>query len=81
MKYSFILCALLLFSCSSNITKLENRSPYNSKGFAYIYNEEDYNNKIIKGKLDNTELQISHSNLSNNTLIRIINPKTNDSYY
>ena len=79
MKYSFILCAILLFSCSSNITKLENRSPYNSKGFAYIYNEEDYNNKIIKGKLDNAELQISHSTLSNNTLIKIINPKTNDS--
>ena len=79
MKYSFILCALLLFSCSSNITKLENRSPYSSKGFAFIYNDEDYNNKIIKGKLDNAELQISHSKLSNNTLLRIINPKTNDS--
>ena len=79
MKYSFILCAILLFSCTSNITKLENRSPYSSKGFALIYNDEDYNDKIIKGKLDNAELQISHSKLSNNTLIRIINPKTNDS--
>ena len=79
MKYSFILCAFLLFSCTTNITKLENRSPYSSKGFAFIYNDEDYNNKIIKGKLDNAELQISHSKLSNNTLIRIINPKTNDS--
>ena len=79
MKYSFILSAILLFSCTSNITKLENRSPYSSKGFAFIYNDEDYNNKIIKGKLDNAELQISHSKLSNNTLIRIINPKTNDS--
>jgi len=79
MKYSFILCAILLSSCTSNITKLENRSPYSSKGFAFIYNDEDYNNKIIKGKLDNAELQISHSKLSNNTLLRIINPKTNDS--
>ena len=79
MKYSFILCAILLSSCTSNITKLENRSPYSAKGFAFIYNDEDYNNKIIKGKLDNAELQISHSKLSNNTLIRVINPKTNDS--
>jgi len=79
MKYSFILCAFLLFSCTTNITKLENRSPYSSKGFAFIYNDEDYNNKIIKGKLDNAELQISHSKLSNNTLLRIINPKTKDS--
>ena len=79
MKYSFILCAFLLFSCTTIITKLENRSPYSSKGFAFIYNDEDFNNKIIKGKLDNAELQISHSKLSNNTLLRIINPKTNDS--
>ena len=79
MKYSFLLCAIILFSCSSNTTKLENRSPYSSKGFAFIYNDADYNNKIISGKLDNAELQISHSKLSNNTLIKIINPKTNDS--
>ena len=79
MKYSFLLCVILLFSCSSNTTKLENRSPYSSKGFAFIYNDADYNNKIISGKLDNEELQISHSKLSNNTLIKIINPKTNDS--
>ena len=79
MKYSFLLCAVILFSCSSNTTKLENRSPYISKGFAFIYNDADYNNKIISGKLDNEELQISHSKLSNNTLIKIINPKTNDS--
>ena len=79
MKYSLLLCAIILFSCSSNTTKLENRSPYSSKGFAFIYNDADYNNKIISGKLDNAELQISHSKLSNNTLIKIINPKTNDS--
>ena len=79
MKYSFLLCAVILFSCSSNTTKLENRSPYISKGFAFIYNDADFNNKIISGKLDNEELQISHSKLSNNTLIKIINPKTNDS--
>jgi len=79
MKYSFLLCVIILFSCSSNTTKLENRSPYISKGFAFIYNDADYNNKIISGKLDNEELQISHSKLSNNTLIKIINPKTNDS--
>ena len=79
MKYSFLLCVIILFSCSSNTTKLENRSPYISKGFAFIYSDADYNNKIISGKLDNAELQISHSKLSNNTLIKIINPKTNDS--
>ncbi len=62
-----------------NSTKLENRAPYNSKGFAYIYNDEDYKNNIIKGKLNNSLLQVSHASLKNNALIKIINPKTNDS--
>ena len=56
---------------------MENRKPFNSKGFAYIFNEKDYKNKIIKGKLDNTKLQIAHNTLNANTLIKIINPKTN----
>ena len=51
-----------------NSTKLENRAPYNSKGFAYIYNDEDYKNNIIKGKLNNSLLQVSHASLKNNAL-------------
>ena len=51
------------------MTKLENRSPYNSKGFAYIYNELDFEEKIIKGKLDNSKLEVSHKSLKVNTLI------------
>ena len=58
---------------------MENRKPFNSKGFAYIYNEKDFENKIIKSKLDNTKLQIAHNSLHANTLIKIINPKTNQS--
>ena len=59
--------------------KLEKRLPYSSKGFAYIFNIDDFNNKIIKSKLDNTQLQISHKNFRVNTLIKIINPKNNES--
>ena len=79
MKYKILILIILLTSCSAHTTRLENRSPYISKGFAYIYNEYDYENKIIKGKLDNSKLQVSHSKLSHNTLIKIINPKTNES--
>ena len=32
----------------------------------------DYENKIIKGRLDNSKLQVSHSKLRPNTLIKII---------
>ena len=79
MKYKIFILIFLLTSCTTYSTKLENRKPFNSKGFAYIYNENDFKNKIIKSKLDNTKLQIAHNSLHANTLIKIINPKTNQS--
>ena len=79
MKYKIIIVFLVFYSCTINNTKIDNRIPYSSKGFAYIYNDEDFKNNIIKGKLDNSLMQVSHSNLNNNTLIKIINPKNNES--
>ena len=79
MKFKIFFIFFFLISCTTNSTKLVNKAPFNAKGFALIYNEEDFNNKIIKAKLDNTKLQISHSSLKTNTLIKIINPYTNDS--
>ena len=78
MKFKFIFLFLFIYSCSSTYTKIDNRKPYNTKGFAYIYNEQDYLNKIIKGKLNNEELQISHYFLRLNSSIKITNPKTQD---
>ena len=51
------------------------KQPYTAKGFAYIYNDSDFKNKIIKGKLNNEILQISHQNLKTGTLIKISDPK------
>ncbi len=79
MKYKIVIVFLVLYSCTINTTKIDNKTPYNSKGFAYIYNDKDFKNNLIKGKLDNSLLQISHSSLKNNALIKIINPKTNES--
>ena len=53
------------------------KEPYAANGFAYIYNEPDFNKKIIKGKMNNDILQISHQNLKTGTFIKIINPKNN----
>ena len=78
MKFRHLLFLFFVYSCTTT-TKFENRVPYNSKGFAYIYNDRDVKNKIIKGKLDNKQLQVSHNKLRNNTLIKVSNPKTNDS--
>ena len=79
MRFSLLIIIFFIFSCSTNITKFENRKPYSSKGFAYIYNKNDFEKKIIGAKLDNSKLQISHNLLNTNSLIKIINPKTNDS--
>ena len=77
MKFKLLIIFFLIISCTHN-NIINNNLPYTSKGFAYIYNDNDLNNKIIKGKLDNSKLQISHKNLRINSLIKIINPKTND---
>jgi len=78
MKYKLIIL-LFLTSCAQNYSKLELNQPFSSKGFAYIYNDEDFINKIIKRKLDNNSLQVAHNKLRPGSLIKIINIKTNDS--
>ena len=75
MKFKILFLIFLLFSCSSNFSTYNQKKTYNSKGFAYIYNNDDFNNKIIKGKMNNDMIQISHKNLKIGTLIKIINPK------
>ncbi len=65
-------------SCTTNYTKIDNRKPYNAKGFAYIFNQEDRDKNIIKGKMNNDLLEISHSQLKYGATIKLINPKTKD---
>ncbi len=79
MKFRFFIVLFVFYSCTTNTTKIENKPAYNTKGFAYIFNDIDYKNKTIKGKLDNEKLQISISVLKVNTLVKIINLKTKDS--
>ena len=79
MKFRFLLTFLFLASCTNYNSISINNSTYNSKGFAYIYNEKDYLNKTIKIKLDNSAVQVAHNKLRTNTLIKIINPKTKSS--
>ena len=79
MKFKLIFFLIFIVSCTAHTTKIDNRIPYNSKGFAYIFNENDFNEKLIKGKLDNSKLQISNKNLKVGSFIKIINPRTKDS--
>ena len=79
MRFNFLILFFLTFSCSQHYTKSDNRSLYNSTGFAYIYNEDEYKNKKIKKQLNNELLQISHKDLKIGTLIKLINPQTKQS--
>jgi hypothetical protein len=79
MKFKSILFIIILSACSPQLKTLNMKEPYAANGFAYIYNEPDFNEKIIKGKMNNEILQISHQNLKTGTLIKITNPKNKES--
>ena len=79
MKFKLLFFILFIFSCSPQSKTLNQKKPYSAKGFAYVYNNYDFQNKIILGKLNNEKFQISHQNLKTGTLVKIINPKNNKS--
>ena len=79
MNYRTIILFIVLTSCAQSYTNSELKKPFISKGFAYIYNEEDFSNQIIKKKLDNSSFQIAHNKLRAGSYIKITNIKTNDS--
>ncbi len=79
MKFRIFILFLLISSCAQNFNRVDSNKIFNSKGFAYIYNEKDFIDKVIKQKLDNDALQIVHDKLRPGSLIKIINIKTNDS--
>ena len=78
MKFRLIIILFLLNSCAQNYTSIKTKKPFTSKGFAYIYNDQDFTNKLIKRKLNNNLLEIAHNKLKPGSFIKIINVKTND---
>ena len=48
---------------------------YNSKGFAYIYNANDFENKIVNKKINNYEILISHPIIKRGKMIKLTNPR------
>ena len=78
MKFKFFILLIFLSSCTTNLTNVNQKKPYISTGFAYIYNLNDLSKQIIKGKMNNEIMQISHQNLKIGTLIKISNPKNNE---
>ena len=79
MKFNLIIILFFVSSCAQNLPKLDQKKSYTAKGFAYIFNDVDYENKIIKGKLNNEIMEISQQNLKTGTLVKIINIKNKKS--
>ena len=78
MKFKNLLIILVfLSSCAQTQSKYykKEKQPYSSKGFALIYKDQDFKNKIISKKLDNNKLQVAHSHLGTNKLIVLTNPE------
>ena len=78
MKFKIIILSLLLYSCSSNYTKLDRKEPYYSKGFAYITEEKKPKKNSPKPANNNSRQKVFNKFLRPNTLVKIINPDTKD---
>ena len=74
MKFSLIFIIFFLFSCSNGTFNTNNNKSYTSKGFALIYDENDYQNKIISTKLNPNNIEIGHNQLNKNSYVVITNP-------
>jgi len=73
-----VLALILLTNCSTyNIQKkninLQTYKGYSNKGFAIVYNENLYKQKIISKKIDNSSLTIFQKFLKTNTRVKVSN--------
>ena len=63
-----------LYSCADYGMKKKERQYYSSSGFALIYDDNLYLQKVVNKKINNEEIKVMHNLLKSNTPIRIINP-------
>ncbi len=75
----YICIFVLLFSCTQDMKVIKKHSiliepAYSSKGFALIYEDAIFEDKIVNKKLNNDQDYVLHSFLKNNTLVNISNP-------
>ena len=78
MNYKIPLIVLLtfLFACEQRYTNLEynsNFENFSNKGFALIYDEQLYKNKIVNKKIDERSLIIFNNKLKYDTPVKVTN--------
>ena len=73
-----LICVIALYSCADysvyNINQSKEKQYYSSSGFALIYEDDLYKQKVIDKKINNDDIRVMHSFLKINTSIKIINP-------
>jgi len=72
--FFFILSSCADYKSGTKIIKKE-KSYFSSTGFALIYDEALYTDKVVKKKIDNNEIYIVHNFLRGNTPVQISNPE------
>ena len=79
MRFKLLFLFFFTFSCSTDLITYNQKKIYSAKGFAYIYQDQDFKRKILKQKMNNNIMQISHQNLKTGSLIQITNPVNRES--
>ena len=72
--YTTFLYSCAEYQAAKKIEKAE-KHYYSSSGFALIYEDNLYIEKVVNKKINNEELRVMHSFLKTNTPIKIINPE------
>ena len=69
---------MFIYSCADfkqiNSTNKKERKYFSSIGFALIYDDNLYDEKVLNSKINNDNIHVIHSTLKKNTPIKIINP-------
>ena len=65
---------ILLYSCADYRIEKKEKLYYSSSGFALIYENNLYLQKVVNKKINNEDLSVMHNLLKINTPIKIINP-------
>jgi len=78
-KFLVSIFILLLYSCADyntgKSTSKKIKLYYSSSGFALIYDDNFYKDKVVSKKINNEEIIVMHNTLKRNTPIKIINPE------
>ena len=73
-----VFCILILNSCAdyknAGLNNKKEKHYFSSSGFALIFEDHLFEQKVVNKKLNNDDIKIMHNFLKSNTPIKIINP-------